>query len=444
MNIDNLSKALTKIDSYLGEVESEIGVLAIFSLRVKGIRKLLELQGSKSIQEFDSEGYVRLLMRITAFSRDKVVDGKEPDDYQLSNEDVQSLSIDTLNDYSNLFLEHHDYLYREKLTNQEKREDKVSISFSYGDVVHPKEPEESATDYLYRLLVIEEEEKQSRTKKMIADLGITNRLSDQLATQFEVSNRLGSTLSHSIEQMKMATSAASLVDKFTSPISAAVASIQPSIEMPNISSLHRLPDSVLNPPDQLASTNELSDLLAERERAKVKSRQKQEELNERQEQHLGALVDRMSESVDYMRSLDDNQRLAAAESKEASAESTDLAKKGIVLSSRVFWLTVIGLVYSISTTFLNPGKTNEELKVMETGFQQMSSSFDKLASSVSENNNLRTSFEKINAENVELRKIVVQQEERITSLETEQARKIERLQQQLESIQSSKNQLAKP
>ncbi|WP_122053911.1 hypothetical protein [Vibrio sp. Evd11] len=439
MDLSNISKALGKNKPFLGTIDTELGELAVYLLRVKGIKALSDQTGDKSIGDFSAESYIQMLISVLAHPVEKVLNDEEPEKSTLPLERIMLLGEKSLNQFSKLFLEHHDYLYREKISESKKKEDGTPVwSLRYGDTIHPQNEDEQPYEYLYRLLVIEDGEQQERRREVLGQFASKSLLSSHLNSQFETSTAIGAALS---DRVKSLTTAASLASEITQPISAAMASIhQPALDISSIARANHIPDSILNPSNVLEPSISISNKMMEIQHEETARKHKQEHLNERQEQHLGAMVESMSESVEYMRRLDDNQRLATEESKQASKDSSEFAIRGIKLNKWVLALTVIGLLSSAYVDHSGSDTAEQEIQVVKDGFSKLSESFENLANAVEETNrneHITETALSLQKENTELKALIEKQSQRISVIESQQAEQVKALQEQLNALRSA-------
>ncbi|HFQ5257433.1 TPA: hypothetical protein ACGUXQ_002667 [Vibrio vulnificus] len=428
MDLKKLQKAFGSSDIFLGEIDTEIGKLAVFSLRVKGLSILSDLVGSKSIHDIPMDSYIRLLMQVVVYPSELVLEKEEPTSGQITSEQADLLSKDSLDKFATLFLKHHEYLYREHITKRREKEGKVFISFDNGEVIHPKNEDELPHEYLYRLLLIEKKKESERVNKTMARIPQWGKLSKQLMSQYQTTNMIGASLNHSLEQLRASTGAASLVPKIPQPSKTEILKSEDTF---------RLMDSI-------AKQNRLKD---ERERQKENSIQKQE-------QHLESMIDIMSQSSEYMRNIDNNQRLATEETRKASEEaasiaiaSVSIARKGITLAIWGIVLNVFVLTLTAFSVWLTWHQSSSgdqvaqsEMQVMAEGFDKLSTSFSELSEimrKVSQDKVIAEAALQLSEENSVLKIQVLKQSEQIKQLEKEQENILNQLAQI--SISNEKN-----
>jgi hypothetical protein len=215
---------------------------------------------------------------------------------------------------------------------------------------------------------------------------------------------------------------------------------QPALDISSIARANHIPDSILNPSSVLEPSISISNKMMEIQHEETARKHRQEHLNERQEQHLGAMVESMSESVEYMRRLDDNQRLATEESKQASKDSSEFAIRGIKLNKWVLALTVIGLLSSAYVDHSGSDTAEQEIQVVKDGFSKLSESFENLANAVEETNrneHITETALSLQKENTELKALIEKQSQRISVIESQQAEQIKALQEQLNALRSA-------
>lgn len=98
-----------------------------------------------------------------------VILGRKSDSSKLTDVDVETCSDTEINDFSETFLEHNQYLFRESV-REESRDEKgnLIVSFSEGDILHHKEKDESHSDYLFRLFKIQQAEWKEQARRIMA------------------------------------------------------------------------------------------------------------------------------------------------------------------------------------------------------------------------------------------------------------------------------------
>lgn len=94
--------------------------------------------------------------------------GRKSDETQLVDDDATRLSDAERDEFATLFLEHNQYLLREKV--QEERQDeegRTVVSYRDGDIRHPQEDGESTSVYLSRLFKIQQAEQREQMRQLI-------------------------------------------------------------------------------------------------------------------------------------------------------------------------------------------------------------------------------------------------------------------------------------
>lgn len=382
----NIEDLVISSSSPIGEFNSSIGRLVVFRYRVKTVKALKKATGEKnSAREVAASKYIRHLLRILAYPEAQVVNNKEPEQCVLSFQDVDFLADEDLNAFSVLFLENHDYLYREQSWEDiEEAESKKSV-FTLGDVVHPQIDTEQNFEYLYRLLCIEEDEQNAKYESMTNRLGI-GTMSSVLGNQFNAISSMGSTIDNALKGIE--SPLASTMD--TSIIS----SFEPAkLTLPEMPDLLPSTDSVMR---QITERNE-------REATRVKE---QDTLNYQQAKSISELVGVSKDMSTYIQALNENQIQAAEENSDATEKSlrvsllgNKVAKKGLNINYWVLFLTFITLIYSVwvnHESSKNTQSLDEHFKSLLTTISQSESSQSDLLRTLLEQQTLQTSLKQQN------------------------------------------------
>ena len=154
--------------------------------------------------------------------------GRQSDSTNLTDKDLASLSNEEMNDFSRMFLENNQYLYRKEVRKEDSDEEgRIVVSFSDGAVQHQKNKNESYSDYLFRLFKIQQAEWKEQTRRLMAPFNDTLKANKEIFTpsfvktlkkSLSATERLGNiierlrTKTPDILEIEAATSARDLLD----------------------------------------------------------------------------------------------------------------------------------------------------------------------------------------------------------------------------------------
>lgn len=92
---------------------------------------------------------------------------RKPDGEALTAEDIGLISLDERESFSNAYIEHHPYLFKERISRTRDEDGKRIISFQDGEVEHAKKDDESSQEYLHRLTHLQSERLAESVRKTI-------------------------------------------------------------------------------------------------------------------------------------------------------------------------------------------------------------------------------------------------------------------------------------
>ncbi|HFQ4828446.1 TPA: hypothetical protein ACGU2T_002181 [Vibrio vulnificus] len=419
--------------SYLGQIETEVGSLAVFSREECKISKEFKsFGGSIDLEALNSEDCIRLFMRRVTYPISLVSNFEEPLRKHISQEQADMLSQESLNKFADLYVEHHEFLYQKGLTFERSNVNGICISRS-EEIIHPKKEDESSFEYLYRLLTIKNESELKRIekfKKIYEEVKSKELLSSNLLSHFDDSNAFGKALSSELERIQAKNRMEEIVVNET---------VKPTY------------DSIATP--SFYQHDYLHSVMKEQNQREAREQNK-EQLIELQEQHLESVVNSMSETVKYMRSLDDNQREATIETRKATEEAASIAIASVGIARQGITLAIWGIVlnvfvltltaFSVWLTWHQSSSGDQvaqsEMQVMAEGFDKLSTSFSELSEimrKVSQDKVIAEAALQLSEENSVLKIQVLKQSEQIKQLEKEQESILNQLAQI--SISNEKN-----
>lgn len=344
--------------TYIGELETTIGSLAVFRYRVKGMIEMERYVGDRSASEINPSDYIRKLVSTTSYLLEDVIDGVEPEE-RASNLAVQELSLDDLDGFSSLFLEHHNYLEKERryVTNNENG--KKKLSFEWGERVEHRLEGEREYEYLHRLLVLEQKSFKEQGEKNLASIGI----SAELVKQFKQTSYLTSAISDQIKAISapLTTAQYSLksylnnTSEHTRKMAKPLVGISLKDKPSHTSALKTatLPKEILHPQDKLASTESVIKQLREKSEQETQRQNRTLELSEQALQKSEQQLEVMRLMAETMVKLDQNQLVAAEDSAQSSISSERIARRGLAISWAVLILTVCGLGITVFSTYMS-------------------------------------------------------------------------------------------
>lgn len=370
MNDKVIKRKKSSSDLFIGEVETSIGKLSVFSYRVKHAMALERLMGGTSICDTGPEHFVRMLIGITCNRSEDVVDKQEPE-ATLAQEDIDALTENDLDVFTELFIQDADYLVKETITHKRSDGDKEVTFIEWGDDVTEKKEGERLYEFLHRLFVIDEEKTEAQRKKFRDSLGLPSSLMDQ----FEHSTRLGSIMNEQLKAIHPIMSVGSafkpIYDTHESILkraSVAKEIVEPFehttvVESPKLSSVGSTKNWFAE--DQIKPIENLGEKIQAKHEAEKLRAERTIELNEQAVEHSNEQLKVMNVMAEQMVNLNQNQLQAAAENKASSQESGHIARQGLNINWAVLVMTFFGLLvgsFSLYVTYTTT-QIDAEMKV---------------------------------------------------------------------------------
>lgn len=94
--------------------------------------------------------------------------GRKEDGGEVAKEEAAGLTDAEKEDFAEKFLEHNQHLFRERVTKQRQNEEgETVVSFEDGEIEHPRQEGETASDYLLRVFKLDLEQQNERMRKMM-------------------------------------------------------------------------------------------------------------------------------------------------------------------------------------------------------------------------------------------------------------------------------------
>lgn len=295
------------------QISTNIGDLLLFEIRVKetiGLGEKLNV----SISDIESESFLKLYLPFFAYLKSDLKDPEleRPEEYYLQADDVEKLSNDELEEIAKIFIENHSYLYNEYVSSSSKKEDGTPvISFNKKTVDSLlKAKDESYIDYFHRLFVEQEIKHKEQFSKMASSF------STGLAGDIFKTYNFGKTLTDHMGVMsKIAGSTSSFLSSFQEkkPISSNFEVLKPNYHLPDFAEIHRQQEK-----NRLAPFKELSS-------------------------KMETMIDAEKKTVEFMSNVYTTQVEIANELKSSSDSAGGYAKKNVVFTILIIFLTFISI-----------------------------------------------------------------------------------------------------
>jgi hypothetical protein len=359
-----------------------LGELFAFNL-LNSIKQELRARLGCSIKKADSTTYVRTLISVCCHTQSSLIDGKyRPSDYSFTLDDTKELSKEELEAFASLYLEHNDYLYKEiKATPKPKRDGTGTIlTIEPGDIEHPRNKDESSSNYLYRVSVLNEEKEHKQAKKMMRKLGMTGfskSLQDQINSTMAMGNQLKNT-------------------------------------MRNIGHVRQYdPSTSINQHIELAKHAEETRLRPFRDLSGK----------------LDELIDLSTNTTNFIVEMNETQTTIAAALKNAGEKTTLFAKINIAISILIICLTAFSLWVGYKSVSLSSTVANRQIELT-----------DQYASDIIKNLNEMNGYSKQSTINVEtsFEKLIEQQTTLINELKDTRLQEEKRLELLLNEVKEKK------
>lgn len=327
-----LLSSLFKNTSY-GSVMSSIGDLYVFYLSTNDYVEIEKHLGC-TISESDEEEFFREFLKCTTFPEDSLQGaGNKPKEPVLSDSQISQLAPVEIDSIIELYINNNPELNKEEIRKEDKNEDgDICISYSYGDIELPKHENESLKSYLYRLIVKEQEKSKERLDKLTESVIGRSYFSDGLGKSIQSTLSYGESLAKLTRQVSPQILENPLYDtiermsKITAPVDNILGKIQEAKEF------------------------EKDEKLKNIHKITVENKERPfKELGEK----LDTLVGLSSESIKFAVKMNRSQTQVANELKESGFKTSKHAKVNIYFSIVVVILTIVGLLISSYSIYLN-------------------------------------------------------------------------------------------
>lgn len=284
-------------------VHTAIGELCVFGISLGDQIKLYKEIG-KLAGKCEPKDFLRQLAPYICFPKTSLKEGHyKPDNPALTSEDASSLTEEDLEAIAKLYVDNNDYLFKKFTSKQRKNEKGETVSYAeYGEIEYPRQEKESHTQYLFRLLIKEEENQRKQMEKIVGSISGLKSFSDELGASIQKTLSWGDSLQRTMGSIR--------------PL-AEIRSIEPI--MPNFEEIEREREE-----RRLKPFNELAG-------------------------RLDRLIDTSARATEFMIEANKLQTRIAGEIKSAGDETAKFSKKNIKLSFVVIVLTVVGIAVAVYT-----------------------------------------------------------------------------------------------
>lgn len=351
IDLDSLPK-----NTLVGEIQTSIGNIFMFSLRVKHMIELEKSLKGKSIKDFSAEDFIRRYMKIICSLK---LESNTEEFVSLSSDESEALTLDDLNVLSRAFLKHHNYLYEDTALEYKKDNSQHEKSQLL------KKDDEEDYEYLFRLLMIENERWEyqnsaiTKLMKPISHFNHENVLGTTLASNLKATSFAGMALNNELYKIKPKQAGLWINTPVTKKAGFIDLGKGLSENLTVESKLKSTIDSALN--NESILTNSES-VLSELEKTNERIRQQEKEDREREVQSFEILAEQAEHAKkmysvmvgmsDYMHNLNQTQIQAAIDSKKSSDDSMSLSRKSFYINILVLILSFSALVFSIYQWYL--------------------------------------------------------------------------------------------
>lgn len=343
-------------------IQSSIGDLAVFSLTMSEKIKIEEKFDNK-LDEISAYQYIVEFIKYACHKKDVLDDLlSKPPETTLSEEDAIRLNNDDLELIARIYIENNEYLYKKVIRETKKNEDGIDVtSTKYGEVIMPKNDNESYQAYLLRLETTYNKRISESFKKSFGNLNSFSK---------GIQESLRNTISFG-EQLNKSLKAAQSIR---------IPTVEPFISTPKF----KTENSIIQPAEnKLIPFNEIAE-------------------------RLDQLVEINSDSTKFMLEANKLQTRIAEEIKESGNSSTRLSKINILIAIVVLILSILSFAFSIYSVHVSNKSNNinierviYELKSINETVKTDKEIFEKVSKRL---NKLENQIDSISNSNAELEK----------------------------------------
>ncbi len=313
----------------LGIISSSIGEIAIFELSLNDQIKISNTLNNK-LESANLPVFISAFITQTCHKK-VILDESlsKPTIPSLSPQEISALTFEDLDNIVKLFLERNEYLYKESQTSTRKDSDGRNIvTITYGQTKYPKEKNENYQEYLFRLSILEEKRNFDLMQK---SLGPMTEFSKSLQNSITQNLTFGEQLSKTLKSFQ-------------------------SIKIPKVEPLiPRQPEidysKLLKPEPQILTIIEVSS-------------------------KIDTLIDISAEYVQFIIEANKIQTGISEEIKRSSDSASKYSRSNITISWTILIISLLSLIYGISTTVLS----NKSNKLV---FKEIVNRFDTLIKNAS-------------------------------------------------------------
>ena len=336
-------KFLFKQKNY-GSVKTGIGTLYIYYLSIKDyedIKNNLDCD----LENANTEDFLNEFIKHISFPEDTLEDkAYKPKEIALDDKDVSAIDQSDIDKIIELYIENNPYLNKKKVEKSERDDEGVvRVFYSYEDIIHPKNSDESLGEYLHRLIVLNDKKHKEQQKKITESIiGKSN-------------------FSHGLDKSIMSTlSLGESLTKLTSQIYSPLGEAFKAYKSPFPDSLDQI-NKIIAPTENLFKGIEPIPAIDHgkkiREMYKAE-KEEREHLFKELYRKLDELVELTSESTKFMVEMNKSQTQMANELKQSGDQASKHSKINIYISMAVIFLTVIGLLISSFSVYVSLNDKN--------------------------------------------------------------------------------------
>lgn len=183
-------------------IETSLGELCVFGISAKGQTELQKNLDS-SLEDCLPADFIRNLCVYVCFPKDSLKEEKyKPDNPVLTIEDVKNLTEDELERIAGIYIDNSEYLFK-KLEFKKKNDKGEIVNYrEYNEIEHPRNEEETNISYLYRLSVLEIEERKKQMEDLFKSVSGLGNFSSALTDSIKNTLTMGDSLSKAMESIR--------------------------------------------------------------------------------------------------------------------------------------------------------------------------------------------------------------------------------------------------
>ena len=327
-----------------GSVKTSIGTLHIYYLSIKDhedIKNNLDCD----LESANTKDFLNEFIKHISFPEDTLEDKAcKPKEIVLDDKDISAIDKSDIDKIIELYIENNPYLNKKEVEKSEKDDEGiVRVSYSYEDIIHPKNSDESLGEYLHRLIVLNDKKHKEQQKKII----------DSIIGKSNFSHGLDKSI---MSTLSLGESLTKLTSQIYSPLGEAFKAFEPSFLDPSDQI-----NKIIAPTENLFKNIELTPAIdhGKKLREMYKAEKEDQEHPFKELGHkLDELVELSSESTRFMVQMNKSQTQMANELKQSGDQASKHSKINIYISMAVIFLTVIGLLISSFSVYVSLNDKN--------------------------------------------------------------------------------------